>query len=731
MTILLDAESDIADFEDDTPDNNLLPEVYAERDDLRVRLGKIIDGLSEVQKQTVILYYFNELKVEEVAYVMECNVGTVKSRLFLARNSIRSEIEEEERKSGQEFYGIAGIPMLPFGKLLAQQLEIQTISPSISASILSSISETLSQGAMGTAQAASVAGASTSAVSTTAATGGAGISGATGTAVVAGAVKAVSTALIIKIAAGIVAAAVVVTGIVLLTNQSSNTPEALPDPGKTESSATTGNTYGGQPSPGGVTPLTPKPAPPTAPPVEIPVTPSAVITLTPVAEPEPELWRDAYAAFLRNGSHSQSDGTDNKFGLTDMDNNGIPELVLHNEAWKHCLVFTYSAGAVTEAGSFWGDTDNWAWPYINGIMVDEERGAITSFWTLRDGQMVEVPFTNSSLLEIYSITDSNIQTYITGASTPVSDAKTNPHFYATALREFFAGATGHKAAVLVDLDGDGEDEVVAVKVTRAYEGMADISMAVFDVKDGRTDRIENIQGVGELYFSTTSFIIYGVWVAGPTLLTVLGYENGGLVSKIGMREGMGDDDWEYERYDLETGSSDSINAKYGIDSPRFRLFGGNSITDHTTQILAMTAIPTYQPTTITVYTDDADYQFTAYPINGENYFNLRDLAYALNGTSKQFEIGWEESTGAITLNVGMPYTPIGSEMAQGDGQPILATSRDWVVSNEGDTSNITGYRYEGSNIFRLRDIMEALDIGVEWDASARAIRLDTSKPYTG
>ena len=146
IAILLDAESDIDDI-DDIESDEFLPAVYAERDDLKERLGRIIDGLSEVQKQTVILYYFNEFKVEEIAQVMECNTGTVKTRLFLARKTIRTEIEEQERRSGQKFYGVAGIPMLALGRLLAQQIEMHVLSPAVSSGILRSISQSIMQGA--------------------------------------------------------------------------------------------------------------------------------------------------------------------------------------------------------------------------------------------------------------------------------------------------------------------------------------------------------------------------------------------------------------------------------------------------------------------------------------------------------------------------------------------------------------------------------------------------------
>lgn len=88
----------------------LLPEQFAERDDLSLRLKEIIDDLSVVQRETILLYYYNELSVEEIAETMDCSVGTVKSRLFLARKAVKTEIEEKEKKSGEKFYGVAFIP---------------------------------------------------------------------------------------------------------------------------------------------------------------------------------------------------------------------------------------------------------------------------------------------------------------------------------------------------------------------------------------------------------------------------------------------------------------------------------------------------------------------------------------------------------------------------------------------------------------------------------------------
>lgn len=121
----------------------MLPEQYAERDDLANRLKAIIDELSLVQRETILLYYYNDMCVDEIAQTMECSAGTVKSRLFLARKAIRTEIEEHEKKSGEKFYGIAGVAFIPFAGLFISQIKNASISGSEAANVFNRISNTL------------------------------------------------------------------------------------------------------------------------------------------------------------------------------------------------------------------------------------------------------------------------------------------------------------------------------------------------------------------------------------------------------------------------------------------------------------------------------------------------------------------------------------------------------------------------------------------------------------
>jgi len=59
-----------------------------------------IDKLDIKLKTTIILYYFNELSIKEIASIMKCFEGTVKSRLFTAKRKLRQGILRE----GVELY---------------------------------------------------------------------------------------------------------------------------------------------------------------------------------------------------------------------------------------------------------------------------------------------------------------------------------------------------------------------------------------------------------------------------------------------------------------------------------------------------------------------------------------------------------------------------------------------------------------------------------------------------
>jgi len=135
------------------------------------------------------------------------------------------------------------------------------------------------------------------------------------------------------------------------------------------------------------------------------------------------------------------------------------------------------------------------------------------------------------------------------------------------------------------------------------------------------------------------------------------------------------------------------------------------------------------PTTSTVLVNGENVAFDAYFINDNNYFKLRDLAYILNGTEKQFSIVWDGEANAISLTSGQLYIASGDEMkSKGDGvkTPIPTDSK---ILLDGAKVEFTAYNIENNNYFKLRDIGKVLNFSVEWDEDRDTIVIDTRKGY--
>ena len=135
---------------------------------------------------------------------------------------------------------------------------------------------------------------------------------------------------------------------------------------------------------------------------------------------------------------------------------------------------------------------------------------------------------------------------------------------------------------------------------------------------------------------------------------------------------------------------------------------------------------TAAPTASTVLVDGKNVAFGAYNIFDNNYFKLRDLAYALNGSSKQFEVGWDSANNAISITSGKPYTATGGELAIKDGGAKEAAPTDSKVYLDGREVRFTAYLIDGNNYFKLRDISEALNFKVKWDGERNTIVIDTN-----
>ena len=92
-------------------DELMLPEEYINKAEKRKVLLQIIeDTLSFNQYQVVLMFYFNELSISEIAQALEISEGTVKSRLNSSRAKMKTAIEDYENKSGDKLHGVVFVP---------------------------------------------------------------------------------------------------------------------------------------------------------------------------------------------------------------------------------------------------------------------------------------------------------------------------------------------------------------------------------------------------------------------------------------------------------------------------------------------------------------------------------------------------------------------------------------------------------------------------------------------
>lgn len=131
-----------------------------------------------------------------------------------------------------------------------------------------------------------------------------------------------------------------------------------------------------------------------------------------------------------------------------------------------------------------------------------------------------------------------------------------------------------------------------------------------------------------------------------------------------------------------------------------------------------------------IQVDDLPRTFDAYSVNDNNYFKLRDVAFILKNTEKEFSVEWEKGSNRVNLKNGQPYTPVGTEMSVTSNQaPQIAIPTTSKIILDGQEIEVTAYLIHGNNYLKLRDLGEALNFGVDWNKETNTVEISSSKGY--
>lgn len=122
-------------------------------------------------------------------------------------------------------------------------------------------------------------------------------------------------------------------------------------------------------------------------------------------------------------------------------------------------------------------------------------------------------------------------------------------------------------------------------------------------------------------------------------------------------------------------------------------------------------------------------QLNAYNISGSNFVKLRDIASILSGSNKQFSVGYNETTNAISLLSNGYYTANGQE-----NKPLKA-SKDIMISIQtvtldNQSTTMTAYNIDGNNYVMLRDLALLLNFGLTYNSATDTIQITTSTNYS-
>ena len=188
-------------------DTSFSPEESLDQTELQKTVMEVLDELSEEKRACVLMMYFEELSVGEIAETLEIPEGTVKTRLFSARKDLKNKFAKRGITS---LYSTAPVGVVIWAlRRMSDAVSKTFVGTGASAKVLAGIT------VAGASTAAGVAVAGTTAA-TTAAAVGTGTATATGAAATGTGIAAKIAALTVaqKVIAGVSVAAVVAGGTV-------------------------------------------------------------------------------------------------------------------------------------------------------------------------------------------------------------------------------------------------------------------------------------------------------------------------------------------------------------------------------------------------------------------------------------------------------------------------------------------------------------------------------------
>lgn len=101
-------------FEELPDDQIVLPEDFVSNVETQKIVRSMIEALPSDQKSVLYAFYYNDCKISEISKIMDMPEGTVKTKLYRAKASLKTKVEDYSKKSGTKLYSVTMLPLLLF-----------------------------------------------------------------------------------------------------------------------------------------------------------------------------------------------------------------------------------------------------------------------------------------------------------------------------------------------------------------------------------------------------------------------------------------------------------------------------------------------------------------------------------------------------------------------------------------------------------------------------------------
>lgn len=110
FTDIVEEDGDIIDIEN--TNEEYIPDKAVNEQALREFISEELNKLPDDQRTCIMLRYFEDLSIAEVATTIGCSESTVKSRINYGQKKLASSIDEYQKKNDIKLYNISAIPLL-------------------------------------------------------------------------------------------------------------------------------------------------------------------------------------------------------------------------------------------------------------------------------------------------------------------------------------------------------------------------------------------------------------------------------------------------------------------------------------------------------------------------------------------------------------------------------------------------------------------------------------------